>query len=100
MQYFPSVVNFILLFRNSILHLDLAFIHVDPAYRHSLVYIDGNLLLNEVVVHMQKLEKLNFCFETVCLCNEQMDSIIKSFRTGKSTIKVFSIMNNTVQETL
>jgi hypothetical protein len=82
-QYFPSVVNFILLFRNSVLHLDLAFIHVDPAYRHSLVYVDGNLLFNELIIHMTKLEKFNFCIETVCLCNQQMDSIIKSFQTRK-----------------
>jgi hypothetical protein len=82
-QYFPSVVNFILLFRNSLLNLDLAFTHQDPAYHHSLVYIDGNLLFNELIAHMMVLEKFNFCIETVCLCNQQMDSIIRSFQTRK-----------------
>ncbi len=82
-QYFPSVVNFILLFRNSLLRLDLALIHQDPACHHSLVYIDGNLLFNELIVHMMNLKKINFCIDTVCLCNQQMDSIIKSFQTRK-----------------
>jgi hypothetical protein len=81
--YFPSVVNFILLFRNSLLRIDLAIIHRDPAYRHSLVYIDGNFLFNELVIHMTKLEKIHFCFQTVCTCNQQTDSIIKSFQTRK-----------------
>ena len=83
MQYFPSVVNFILLFRNSLLNLDLAFTHKDPAYGHSLVYIDGNLLFNELIVHMTKLEKLNFYIETACLCDQQMEYFIKSFQTRK-----------------
>ncbi len=78
MQYFPSVMNFILLFRNSLLNLDLAFTHRDPAY-----HIDGNLLFNELIVHMTKLEKLNFCIETACLCDQQMDYFIKSFQTRK-----------------
>ncbi len=82
-HYFPSVVNFILLFRNSVLKLDLALIHIDLAYRHSLVYIDGNFLLNELIIYMTKLEKINFCIETVCLCDQQMDSILKSFQTRK-----------------
>ncbi len=82
-KYFPSVVNFILLFRNSLLKLDLAFTHKDPAYRRSLVYIDGNLLFNELIIHMTKLEKINFCIETACLCDQQMESIIKSYQTGK-----------------
>ncbi len=83
-QYFSSVVNFILLFHNSLLHMDLAFIHRDLAYRHSLVYIDGNSLFDKLLVHMSKLEKINFCIETGCLCDQQMDLIIKSFQTSKS----------------
>ena len=83
MKYFPSVITFILLFHNSLLHLDLAFIHKDPAYRHSLAYIDGNVLFNELLVHMTQLEKINFCIETSCLCDQQMDSIIKSFQIRK-----------------
>jgi hypothetical protein len=64
--------------------MDLAFIHRDLAYRHSLVYIDGNSLFDKLLVHMSKLEKINFCIETGCLCDQQMDLIIKSFQTSKS----------------
>ncbi|CAF1250072.1 unnamed protein product [Rotaria sordida] len=81
-QYFPSVVNFILLFRKSLVNLDLAFIHKDPAYCHSLVYVDGNLLFNELIIHITKLKKFNFSIETACLCNQQMDYFIKSFQTN------------------
>ncbi len=80
-QYFPSVMNFILLFRNSLLSLDLAIVHIDSTFHHSLVYIDGNLLFDELIVHMTKLEKFHFCIETACLFNQQMDNIIKSFQT-------------------
>jgi hypothetical protein len=83
-RYFPSVVNFILLFQNSVLHMDLAIIHRDLAYRHSLVYIDGNFLYDKLLVHMSKLEKINFCIDTACLSDTQMDLIIKSFRTRKT----------------
>ncbi|CAF1466085.1 unnamed protein product, partial [Rotaria sordida] len=62
--------------------LTLAFIHKDPAYCHSLVYVDGNLLFNELIVHITKLEKFNFSIETACLCNQQMDYFIKSFQTN------------------
>ncbi|CAF4883203.1 unnamed protein product, partial [Rotaria sp. Silwood2] len=64
-----------------LLNLDLAFTHKDPAYRHSLVYVDGNLLFNDLIVHMKKLEKFNFWIETACLCNQQIDYFIKSFQT-------------------
>jgi hypothetical protein len=82
-RYFPSAVNFILLFRNSLLHIDLAFIHRDLAYRNALVYIDGNVLFDKLLVRMVKLEKINFCIETACLCDQQTNSIIKSFQTRK-----------------
>ncbi len=82
-KYFPIIVNFILLFRNSILNLDLALIHVDPACNHSLIYIDGNFLFNELIIHMTKLEKINFCIETAFVCDQQMNSIIKSLQTRK-----------------
>ena len=85
-RYFSSVVNFILLFGNSLIHMNLAFIHRDLAYRHSLVYIDGNLLFDKLLVHMSKLEKINFCIRTGCFSNEQMNLIIKSFQTGKSEV--------------
>lgn len=85
-QYFPSVVNFILLFRNSLLYMNLAFVHRDLNYQDSLVYIDGNVLFDELLVHMSKLEKINFCIETCCLCDQQMNSIIKSFQTRKSKL--------------
>ncbi|CAF4682165.1 unnamed protein product, partial [Rotaria sp. Silwood2] len=54
---------------------------MDPVHRHSLVYIDGNVIFNELIVHMTKLEKINFCIETFCLCEQQMNHIIKSFQT-------------------
>ncbi len=92
-EYFPVVANFILLFCNSLLSLDLAFIHIDPAYRHSLVYVDGNLLFNELMVHMTKLENLNFCVETVCLCDQQMDNIMKSFQTRTSKLLLFLLLS-------
>ncbi len=84
MRYFPSVVNFILLFQNSLLHMDLAVIHRDLAYRHSLVYIDGYFLYDKLLFYMSKLEKINFCIDTACLNDTQMDLIIKSFQTRKS----------------
>ncbi|CAF2726879.1 unnamed protein product [Rotaria sp. Silwood2] len=80
-QYFLSVVSFTRLFRNGLLNLDLTFTHKDPAYRYSLEYVDGNLLFNELRVHMTKLENFNFCIETACLCNQQMHYVIKSFQT-------------------
>ncbi len=91
-RYFPSVVNFVLLFHNSLLHLDLAFIHRDLAYRYSLVYIDGNILFDKLLIHMSKLEKINFCIETGCLCDQQMDLIIRSFQTRKSEVLPTSIL--------
>jgi hypothetical protein len=82
-RHFPSFANFILLFRNSLLHINLSFIHFDVAYRNELVYIDGNVLFDKLLIHMMKLEKINFWMLTGCLCDQQMNSILKSFQTRK-----------------
>ena len=82
-EHFPIVVNFIRLFRNNLLRLDLSFIHVDTDSQQSLVYIDGNVLFNEILIYMIKLEKINFSIATFCFCDQQMDAIIKSFQTRK-----------------
>jgi hypothetical protein len=82
-RHFPSVVNFILLFRNSLLHIDLLIIHRDVAYRDELVYIDGDVLFDKLLIHMIKLEKINFFIGTGCFCDQQMNSIVKSFQTRK-----------------
>ncbi len=83
MRYFPNFANFILLFRNSLLHIDLSIIHRDIAYSNELVYIDGNVLFDKLLIHMMKLEKMNFCIATGCSCDQQVNSIIKSFQTRK-----------------
>jgi hypothetical protein len=85
-QYFPSVVNFIVLFRKSLLHIDLYILHRDVAYRNELVYIDGNVLFDKLLIHMIKLEKMNFFIATGCLCDQQVNLIVKSFQTRKRSI--------------
>jgi len=82
-RYFPNFANFILLFHKNLLHIDLWFIHRDIAYSNELVYIDGNVLYDNLLIKMMKLEKINFSIATGCLCDQQMNSIIKSFQTGK-----------------
>ncbi len=84
-QDFMSIVRFILLFRNSLITLHLSFIHQDPNVRHALTYINGNHIYNEIVVCMNKMKEFSFWIETVCLCDQQMDNIIRSFQTSEST---------------
>lgn len=91
-EHFASVVNFICLFRNNLLHLDLSFIHGDTDSQQSLVYIDGNVLFNELFIYLIKLEKVNFSVATFCLCDQQMDSIIKSFQTRKNIRSLINII--------
>lgn len=82
-RYFPNLANFIRLFHKSLLRIDLWFIHRDIAYSNELVYIDGNVLYDNLLINMMKLEKMNFCIATGCLCDQQMNSIRKSFQTSK-----------------
>ena len=91
-EHFSSVVNFIRLFRDNLLRLDLSFIHVDTESQQSLVYIDGNVLFNELLIHMIKLEKFHFSVATYCLCDQQMDPIIKSFQTRKKILSLFHLI--------
>ena len=82
-----SVAKFILLFRNSLRILHFGFYHEDEHSRKSLSYIDGDLLFNEIMVHMKAVNDLSFCIDMTCMCSQQMDSIIRSFRTGELTLQ-------------
>ncbi|CAF2977599.1 unnamed protein product, partial [Rotaria sp. Silwood2] len=82
-QDFMSVIKFILLFRNSLITLHLALIHQDPNVRRSLTYIDGDHLFKEIVVQMTMMREFSFLIETTCLCNRQIDNIIRSFQTSE-----------------
>ena len=78
---FTTIVKFIRLFENSLQTLHLAVIHQDPRFKHSLTYIDGHRLFNEIVIHMKRMKDFSFWIETVCLCDQQMNNIIHSFQT-------------------
>ena len=78
-----SVVKFLLLFRNTLITLHLALMHVDPNARNSLTYIDGHRLFNDLVIHMNAMKELSFLIETACWCNQQINDIIRSFQTGE-----------------
>ena len=80
---FTSIAKLILLFRNTLVTLQLALIHQDPNVRLSLAYIDGNDIFNRIVIHMKMMKEFSFWVETACLCNQQMDSIIQSFQTSE-----------------
>ena len=79
---FNAIVKFIRLFENSLITLHLALIHQDPNFKHTLTYIDGNRVYNDIVIHMKLMKDFSFWIETVCLCNQQMNNIIHSFQTG------------------
>ena len=78
---FMAIVKFIRLFQTSLQTLHLALIHQDPKFKHSLTYIDGYHLFNEIVIHMKMMKDFSFWIETVCLCDQQMNNIIHSFQT-------------------
>jgi hypothetical protein len=80
---FTSIVKFILLFQNTLITLHLALIHQNPNFEHSLTYIDGNHLFNDIVIYMKMMKDFSFWIETTCLCNQQMNNIIHSFQTGQ-----------------
>ncbi|CAF0876168.1 unnamed protein product [Adineta steineri] len=80
-QDFRSIIKFILLFRNTLLTLHLSLIHQDLNFKHTLTYIDGHHLFNEIVIHMKMMKDFSFWIETVCLCKQQMNNIIQSFQT-------------------
>ncbi|UJR38788.1 hypothetical protein I4U23_031453 [Adineta vaga] len=78
---FTAIVKFIYLFRHTLVTLHLALIHQDPNFKHSLTYIDGYRLFNDIVIHMNMMKNFSFWIETVCLCDQQMNNIIHSFQT-------------------
>ena len=80
---FTAIIKFIRLFQNSLVTLHLALIHQDPSFKYSLTYIDGNRLYNDIVIHMKMIKDFSFWIETTCLCNEQINNIIRSFQTGQ-----------------
>ena len=82
-QCFATVVDFILMFRHSLAHLDLLLFHGDLARPDSFIVIDGTSLYDELVRHLTKLEQLNLRVETVCAFAGHMDSVIRSFQTGE-----------------
>ena len=86
---FTAIVKFIRLFQHSLVTLHLALIHQDPNFKHSLTYIDGHRLFNDIVIHMNMMKNISFWIETVCLCNQQMENIIHSFKTGQY---IFSLL--------
>ena len=78
----PAVERFSRLFQNSLVSLHLALIQQVPNVTHSLTYIDGHRIFKEIVIHMKMMKDISFWIETVCLCDQQMDHIIRSFQTG------------------
>lgn len=79
---FTSIINLILIFRDTLITLHLVLLHQDPNVKHSLTYIDGNDFFSKIVVHMKMMREFSFWIETACLCNQQMNNIIRSFQTG------------------
>lgn len=79
---FSAVERFIRLFQNSLVSLHLALIQQVPNVTHALTYIDGHRIFDEIVIHMKTMRDFSFWIETVCLCDQQMDHIIRSFQTG------------------
>ena len=92
-ECFATVADFILMFRQSLAHLDLLLFHRDPACPDSLIVTDGTSLYNELVQHLTKLEQLNLRVETVCAFAEHVDSIIRSFQTGEGLYLFSTSMN-------
>ncbi|CAF1672613.1 unnamed protein product, partial [Adineta ricciae] len=75
------VVKCIHLFQNSLQILHLTLMHQDPNCERQLAYIDGHYLYDNIVIQMKKMKEFSFWIETVCLCDQQTNKIIESFRT-------------------
>ncbi|UJR12257.1 hypothetical protein I4U23_016434 [Adineta vaga] len=80
-QDFTSIVKFTHLFRNSLITLHMALIHQHPNVRNTLTYIDGDCIFKEIILPLTMMKEFSFLNETTCLCNQQMNHIIRSFQT-------------------
>lgn len=79
---FQSIMDFIVLFRDSLQTLGLLIHEYKPVDPNSLLFIDGNLLYNTIIVHMMNLKQFNFSIKTFCLPDAEIHPIVESFQTG------------------